>query len=343
MSEFLTPVPLEAIDEHDVLLQTGFWGGFKSQFGWKASSFLVNDELPLLALMRRLAPGLSLCYVPHGPLVSSRTNQNEYYLSSVSKHLRTFLPSGCVFIRYDLPWGVEGAQRAAADLAPPFRRAPMDIQPPSTVVINLADSEEALLSAMKPKTRYNVRLAEKKGVEVREGGLDDLDAWYAMYRETAERDRITIHSKNYYRRLFEFVKEMPGGVRREAQLLLAFHGEQLLAGIIVMINGGRATYLYGASSNEKRNFMASYLLQWRAMLLAKERGCTLYDLFGIPFDDNPNDPMHGLYRFKTGMGGVILNRPGSWDYPLSPMLYAAYRAVEELRRKYYKEVRKRSS
>lgn len=343
MSEFLTPVPLEAIDEHDVLLQTGYWGRFKSQFGWKADSYLVNDELPLLALTRSLGPGLSLCYVPHGPLVSSRTNQNEYYLSSVSKHLGSFLPAGCVFIRYDLPWGVEGAQRRAADLMPPFRRAPMDIQPPSTVVINLSQSEDELLASMKSKTRYNVRLAERKGVEVREGGIAELDVWYALYEETAQRDRITIHSKEYYRRLFELVDEMPGGVRREAHMLLAYDGEQLLAGIIVMINGRRATYLYGASSNEKRNFMASYLLQWRAMLTAKERNCSLYDLFGIPFDDDPTDPMHGLYRFKTGLGGVILNRPGSWDFPLSPVLYAAYRTVEGMRRKYYKEVRKRGS
>jgi len=343
MSDFLTPVPLESIDEHDVLLQTGYWGRFKSLFGWEASSYLVNDELPLLTLTRKLALGLSLCYVPHGPLVASRMNQNEYYLSSISKHLATYLPKGCIFIRYDLPWGVEGAQRRPGDLKPPFRRAPMDIQPPSTVVIDLTKSEDELLGAMKAKTRYNIRLAERKGVEVREGGIEDLDRWYSMYRETAARDRITIHSKQYYATLFELSEKMAGGVHREVRLLLGYAGEELLAGIIVMINGARATYLYGASSNEKRNFMASYLVQWQGILLAKARGCRLYDLFGIPFDDNPDDPMHGLYRFKTGLGGIILNRPGSWDYPLSHPLYAVYRGLEAMRRKYYKEFRKRAS
>jgi lipid II:glycine glycyltransferase (peptidoglycan interpeptide bridge formation enzyme) len=343
MSGFLTPVPLEAVDGHDVLLQTGYWGRFKSLFGWEPLSFLVNDELPLLAMTRRIAFGLSLCYVPHGPLVSSRTNQNEYYLSSISKHLREYLPVGCIFVRYDLPWGVEGAQRRPMDLLAPFRRAPMDIQPPSTVVVDLSKSEEELLSSMKAKTRYNIRLAERKGVEVRTGSIEELDRWYALYEETAERDRITIHSKGYYRKLFELVDEVPGGVRREAHLLLAFSGEELLAGIIVMVNGRRATYLYGASSNLKRNFMASYLVQWRAMLLAKGKGCALYDLFGIPFDDDPSDPMHGLYRFKTGLGGTILNRPGSWDYPLSGPLYAFYRRIEVMRRIYYKQIRKRAS
>lgn len=343
MSDFLSRVPLEAIDGHDVLLQTGYWGKFKSFFGWGALAFVVNDELPLLALTRRLAPGISLAYVPHGPLVSSRTNQNEYYLQAVSKHLKHHLPPGCFFIRYDPPWGVEGAQRRPAELVRPFRRAPMNIQPPSTVIIDLARSADELLADMKSKTRYNVHLAERKGVEVRRCGVDDLDSWYAMYEQTAMRDRITIHAKSYYRKLFDLASEAATGVRRKAHLLLAFAGEELLAGIIVMINGRRATYLYGASSNEKRNYMASYLLQWRALLLAKENGCRYYDLFGIPFDDDPNDPMHGLYRFKTGFGGVILNRPGSWDFPFSNGLYAAYRGIEGVRKFYYKDLRKRTS
>lgn len=342
MNELLTPVELEAIDNHDVLLQTGYWGRFKSLFGWKSFAFVVNDELPLLAMTRRIAPGLSLCYVPHGPLVSSRTNQNEYYLASISKHLKSQLPSGCIFIRYDLPWGVAGAQRRPARLAGPFRRAPMDIQPPSTVVIDLTKSEGEILSGMKSKTRYNIGIARRKGVEVYEAGLEGLERWYGLYEQTAERDHITIHSKRYYRTLFELAsREEAGGMLREAHLLLASVGEELLGGVIVMINGRRATYLYGASSNEKRNHMASYLLQWRSMLLAKSRGCELYDLFGIPFDDDAADPMHGLYRFKTGFGGTILNRPGSWDYPLSPALYGIYRSVEAVRRGYYRELRRR--
>ncbi len=343
MSDFLVPVSLDAIDDHDVLLQTGYWGRFKSHHGWTPHAFLVNEELPLLALTRRMGFGMSLCYVPHGPLVSSSTNQNEYYLASISKHLKSYLPWGCIFIRYDLPWGVEGAQRRPADLIAPFRRAPMDIQPPSTVVLDLSKSEEELLSAMKSKTRYNVRLAERKGIEVRRGGIEGLDRWYRLYEQTAVRDRITIHSQNYYRKLFELADSFSQGIRREVHLLLAFHGEELLAGVIIMINGRRATYLYGASSDRKRNYMPTYLLQWRSILLAKERGCTLYDLFGIPFDDDSSDPMHGLYRFKTGMGGIILNRPGSWDYPLSPSLYAIYRGLEHARRFYYKDLRKRSS
>lgn len=343
MASFLSPVPFEAIDDHDVLLQTGYWGRFKSRFGWNAHAFLVNDELPLLALTRKIGFGFSLCYVPHGPLVSSQTNQNEYYLASVSKHLQEHLPGGCAFIRYDLPWGVEGAQRRPSDLDAPFRRAPMDIQPPSTVVIDLSLSEEEILAGMKSKSRYNIRLAERKGVEVRSGGVEELPGWYKLYQETAARDRITIHSEGYYRTLFELAAEPSSGVRREARLLLAYVGEELLAGVIIMINGRRATYLYGASSNEKRNYMPSHLLQWRAILLAKQMGCALYDLFGIPFDDDANDPMHGLYRFKTGLGGTILNRPGSWDYALSPGLYGVYRGLEGMRRYYYKDMRKRRS
>lgn len=340
MSDFLFRVPLEEIDGHDILLQTGYWGRFKAKFGWRALAFIVGGELPLLALVRSLGMGASLCYVPHGPLVSSTTNQNEYYLASISKHLRPHLPASCVFIRYDLPWGVQGHLKRASDLLRPFRRAPMDIQPPSTVVIDLSKSEEELLAGMKSKTRYNVRLAARKGVEIREGGEEELAAWYGLYEQTAERDRIAIHSLAYYRALFETAADP--AAPQEVRLLLAYSGEKLLGGNIVMINGRRATYLYGASSNEERNLMATYLLQWRGMQLAKERGCLLYDLFGIPFNDDPADPMHGLYRFKTGFGGIVVNRPGSWDYPLSAVRYGVYRALERGRSFYYRDYMRRS-
>ena len=341
MPRFLEPVPLEAIDGHSVLLQTGFWGRFKARFGWTALAFLISGEIPLLALTRRIAGPFTLCYVPHGPLADSRLNQQEYYLIGVTTELRQHLKSGCVFVRYDLPWGREEGEPSTLPLAAPFRRAVMDIQPPNTVILDLRRSEDELLSAMKHKTRYNVHLAERKGVVVHEGGLGDLDAWYAMYRETAARDRITIHSLAYYRALFEPPRGANGSPW--TRLLLATHEADLLAGIVVAMHGKRATYLFGASSNAKRNYMASYLVQWSAMKMLKAEGASSYDLFGISAEDNPADPMHGLYRFKTGFGGTILRRPGSWDYPLMPVTYAAYRAAEAARRYYYKDFKKRSA
>ncbi len=377
--DFLEPESLDAIEGHDVLLQTGFWGRFKGSFGWKPSAFLIDGRLPLLALTRKLGAGFSLCYVPHGPLSASTHNWSEYYLAEITRRLVAYLPAGCVFIRYDLPWGRSAAEERP--LKPPFRRAPMDIQPASTVVLDLRPSEGSILAGMKAKTRYNIRLAEKRGVVVTVGALRDVEEWYALYRETAERDRIAIHSLAYYKRLVELSIEPPRAeaappwwetnasrsapvARPRIELLLARAGEArggreagdegagsetsakpgtLLAGIFVAICGKRATYLFGASSNAHRNLMASYLVQLEAIRLARRAGCELYDLFGIPFRDDPQDPMYGLYRFKTGFGGTILHRPGSWDFPLRRRAYALYRLAEGYRRWYYKRFKKRRS
>jgi lipid II:glycine glycyltransferase (peptidoglycan interpeptide bridge formation enzyme) len=251
-----------------------------------------------------------------------------------------------------------------------------DIQPPSTVIVDISADPDTLLSRMKSKTRYNVRLASKKGVTVEisppgeDGVPADFDRWYDLYLETAERDRIAVHSRTYYRRQFRVAAELgeaggdglpdvraPGelsgaarkdGAHPAAQggaprlaLLLAYHGGELLAGNILAAFGKRGTYLYGASSNRKRNLMPTYALQWAGMEWARGRGCTEYDLFGIPPAEDPDHPMHGLYRFKTGFGGKIIHRPGCWDYPLRRGLYGVFRGAEAARKYYFKRLRKR--
>ena len=126
----------------------------------------------------------------------------------------------------------------------------------------------------------------------------------------------------------------------EVGLFTATYEGELIAGIIVLLYGNRATYLYGASSNSKRNLMPNYALQWEAMKYAKETGCDEYDLFGIPPENDPGHPMYGLYRFKTGFGGKIIRRPGCWDLPLNPAGYRLYRTAEKVRNWYYKRFRK---
>jgi lipid II:glycine glycyltransferase (peptidoglycan interpeptide bridge formation enzyme) len=183
---------------------------------------------------------------------------------------------------------------------------------------------------MKSKWRYNISLAGKKGVQVKEGGVQELEVFYALLKETAARDGIAIHSFDYYKTLFEICSRC-GNL--SIRLYTAVHESDTLAAIIVLFRGEYATYLYGASSNVKRNLMAAYALQWQAIQDAKQAGCKLYDLFGIPPDDNPKHPMAGLYRFKTGFGGQIIRRPGSWDYPYKPAVYNLFVIAESLRKK----------
>ncbi len=207
------------------------------------------------------------------------------------------------------------------------------------MLIDLGMPEGQILAQMKSKTRYNIRLSRKKGVTVVTGGKEDVEKWYAVYRETAERDRISIHSCAYYRSLFELAETYPGK-KPEILLLLAVSDDRILAGNIVSLFGNQATYLFGASTSEDRNLMPAYALQWEGITRGKSAGCTTYDLFGIPPDDSPEHPMHGLYRFKTGFGGTILHRLGCWDLPLKPAVYRSARMGERIRGYYHKKLKK---
>jgi lipid II:glycine glycyltransferase (peptidoglycan interpeptide bridge formation enzyme) len=252
--------------------------------------------------------------------------------------VRPRLPKRTLFLRFDLPWAKAG-EPPSASRARRLRKAAADMQPASTVIVDIAPSLDDVLASFKSKTRYNIRLAAKKGVEVVEGSMDDLDRWYALYEETSRRDRIAIHSRAYYRGLFESARSWQG-LKPTVLLLLAKHEGELLAGNIVVFWKERAAYLYGASSGEKRNLMPTYALQWEAIRRAKEAGCTSYDLFGVPPAPEPAHPMYGLYQFKTGFNETVLERWGTWDVRLRPVLCAAYGAAEAVRLFYYRTLRK---
>lgn len=332
-------VSLLELREGNSFLQSGFWGLLKSFFGWKPYAFCVGGK-PLLVLTRTVVNLFTIAYIPHGPEVH-RISRNTRFLSDLSRELRKYISPAPLFIRFDLPWEMELSELSSfsspGDTA--LVKAVSDIQPPQTVVVSLKEPEEEILRRMKTKTRYNIRLSRKKGVIVAKGGKELLSEWYELYKQTAERDKITIHSKEYYTKVFDIAAS--GRLSApEIKLFTAEWEDELLAGIIIVIFGNRATYLYGASSNSRRNLMPNYALQWEAMKYAKEQGCEEYDLFGIPPENNPEHPMYGLYRFKTGFGGKIIHYPGCWDVPLKPSLYRLYRGAELLRKWYYKKLRK---
>ena len=345
-------------------LQSEFWGDFKAEYGWKPLRFVIEDQdsgrrARLQILLRSLPAGFSFAYAPHGPETEVPEAERAAFLASISKILRPFLPRRCLFIRFDPPWsrieapalgadeegtvaGPSASQRSGEDLRPrigaPLRRAAADVQPPDTVIVDLRPGEDDILAAMKPKWRYNIRLAEKKGVSVEAAGISSLGEFYELYKTTALRDRIALHPEDYYRRLFSLAAERGGP---DLRLWIARYEGRALAAIVTLFYGEGAVYLYGASSDEMRNLMPSYALQWAAMRAAKAAGCLDYDLFGIPPTDDASHPMAGLYRFKTGFGGAIAHRAGSWDYPLAPIAYACFRAAEGARAWWFKDFKKR--
>lgn len=346
--EGLTPVDLAQIPPGNTFLQSPLWGKFRSGQGWIARGFQVRfstGEVPLLVLQRSLGLAGTLAYVPHGfdGLLPGDSPETSKLVSQVGKALKSFLPKNLLTIRWDLTSGTtynldsEEPETFPVRLPSPLVKT-IDVQPPDTVLLDITPDQETLLKGMHKKTRYNIGLAEKKGVVVRKTGKEELDSWYDLYEITSQRDKIAIHPRSYYRGLFETADHFPGS---PVELWLAEHDGQVLAGIITLLWGQRCTYLYGASSNEGRNLMPAYLLQWKAILDAKERGCTEYDFFGIPPTGEEGHPMHGLYRFKTGFGGIIHHRHGAYDQVFRPWVYFFTNQAEKLRTWYYKVWKKR--
>lgn len=356
-------IPIEQEEQKELLraqhfLQGSFWAAFKAEHGWKPLRFRCKqpEYFECSVLLRSFSVPLigkvSLAYVPMGadfPLNRSRMADISGYaavLSDFSVSIKQFLPENTLCIRYDIPvdcFSLEECSEYTKSLLSmgKLRKAPDNVQPPDTVLLDLTRTEEQLLDGMKGKWRYNIRLAQKKGVSVRKGSADDIDVFYELYQATAARDGIAIHSKDYYRDLLSrgaFSESADGG-KASVSLYIASHEEQALAAIITIFTAEEAVYLYGASSNEKRNLMPAYLLQWRAICDAKAAGCSVYDFYGIPPTDDERHPMHGLYRFKTGFGGTIIHRPGSIDFQLSAM-YRPYIMAERLRNFWYKKIKK---
>ncbi len=312
-------------------MQTFYWASIKEEYGFKAYFFQISlngrDE-GLVVLQRPLKFGFSLAYIPHGPSV---TLSETIDFIELSKKLRPFLPGMTLFIRYDLLLSVSRKDRVKG-----LKKSTVTVQVPDTSILDIKKSEDELLSGMHKKTRYNIKLAEKKGVVISDTPLSSIDEWYNLYEVTAKRDSIAIHSREYYKSVVNKVSESDSS---SVKLLLAHHDGELLAGIIIIIQKDMATYLYGASSNSKRNLMPAYLLQWYGIKISRSLGAKQYDFFGIPPVNDENHPMYGLYRFKVGFGGEIINRLGCYDYYLSPLSYL-FNLMERARNFYYKRLKK---
>jgi lipid II:glycine glycyltransferase (peptidoglycan interpeptide bridge formation enzyme) len=288
--------------------------------------------------------------VPYGPELEPEEEARGVFLEELSECLRAFLPADCIMIRYDLCWeslwardedcfDSNGHWKGEPEIYARelrfnintvnwnFRKAASNILPSNTVFVDLSKSTEEILAAMKPKTRYNIGLSLRKNVRVRTMGIESIDIWYNLYKETAVRNNIYINDIKYFETVLS-IRAANSRSPAEVLLLVAELGEQPLAAMFLIITGNRGLYLYGASSSEYRNYMPAYALQWEAMKIAKSKGCYEYDMFGVAPRPDPSHPLYGLYRFKTGFGGNLYHRMGSWDYPLSEDKYNFFRSVE---------------
>lgn len=301
------------------LLQTGEWGELKSGFGWEPVR-MISGEAGAQILFRKLPLGFTIGYVPKPLFDKQLLVKNDSFweeLDSVGKRYHA------IFLKiepdaWNEPPFLTGGGRA--------RVSPHNIQPPLTIIIDIRGSEEEILARMKQKTRYNIRLAEKKGLTVR--AWNDIQSFHKMMLVTGGRDSFAIHSQEYYCRAYELFH--PLGM---CELLVAEYDGKPLAALMVFARGRRAWYFYGASTDEERNRMPTYLLQWEAIRWAKARGCEEYDLWGVPDEDEKtleanfetqHDGLWGVYRFKRGFGGELKRAAQAMDRVYHPGLYWAY-------------------
>ena len=342
-------------------LQTYEWGQVKAKYGWsplyaiwtadgKFSVFndidnwsLNTDDCVAAALILKrqilrngFAARLSILYSPKGPLLDWT---NESLRNHVLNDLQSFAKKqGAIFLKMDphvvLGMGVpnseddtldNGGQTVMSELE---RRGWMyssdQIQFKNTVLIDLKPPEEEILGRTKQKTRYNIRLAEKKGLSLRVGMKKDLPLIYKMYAETSVRDGFVIRDEGYYQTVWNLF--MNSSEPNCEPLIAEVNGEPVAA-IFVFYFAGRAYYVYGMSRNAHREKMPTYLLQWEAMKRAKAKGCSVYDLWGAPDVFDKSDSLWGVYRFKEGLGGKVIRTLGAWDFAPNPLWYKMYSEI----------------
>lgn len=313
------------------LLQSWAWGELKARFGWRVVRLALVEDGKILSgaqvLFRPVPPLFSLAYVPKGPLVDW---VDDVQVDTLLAGLRRLCHSQrSVFLKIE-PNASDDAVLRDAISQKDCVVSQFTVQPPRTIVVDVTPAEEAILAAMKQKTRYNIRVALRKGVTVRTGIGDDLPTFFRLMQTTGQRDHFGIHSLDYFRTMFElFAPE-------RAALLLAEVQEEPVAGLMVLAHPPTAYYLFGASSNAHREKMPSYLLQWEAMQWARSKSCQNYDLWGIPDADeetleakfvaHSQDPsgLWGVYRFKRGFGGRVTRAIGAFDFVYNRPLYWIY-------------------
>lgn len=323
------------------LLQSWQWGEFKSRYGWSARRLLwenANQPVAAAQVLKRAVGPFSILYVPKGPCLDWA---NAELATTVLADLEALARrERAIFIKIDPEIILEEktqtpgtARELHANLKNPtfdvsrfsflknWLLSDNQVQFKNTVWLDLNRSEDDLIASFKQKTRYNIRLAERKGVVVRVPGPDAVpfDLLYRLYAETSVRDGFVIRHAGYYRDAWgSFIQS------GHAQPFIAEVDGQAVAAIIVFHFARRALYMYGMSSGQHREKMPNHLLQWTAIQWAKAQGCEIYDFWGAPDVFDESDSMFGVWKFKEGFNGAVARTPGALDYAPSPLLYRLY-------------------
>jgi lipid II:glycine glycyltransferase (peptidoglycan interpeptide bridge formation enzyme) len=306
------------------LLQSWEWGEIKQASGWEPTRYVAEDGGRIVAaasvLRRRPFPlGPPLLYAPRGPVFDD-AGALAVLLARVRRDA-----GGAFLLKCDPPVAADSPETAAlrrAGFCHPRAGGLGGVQPSAVMVLDLAPDEGELFAGFKPKWRYNVRLAERRGVRVAEGGAGDLPVFYRLLVETARRDGFLVRGPRYFDAQWDALAK-----RGMLRMWLARLDERVIAGALCFVFGSRVTYMYGASANAHRDVMPNHLVQWTIIRWAKAHGATVYDFRGVSVirDGTPVEPATvGLNRFKEGFGARYVEYAGDLELPLRPVVWRAW-------------------
>ena len=297
------------------------WGEFQKATGAKVSCRGVVDNGNILLVAMLIEKKASFfgryLYCPRGPV-----SYGQFDLHLISDLVEPWRRSA-LFFRFDFPSETGDVHKMVS------LKKTVSVQPADTLLLDLTKSEDDLLEAMHQKTRYNIRLAERKGVrvEIEKDVLID-DVW-RLFSETSSRGEFRLHKKEYYEKMLSLLSSGDCHVF----LASAYYEDHLVAANIMIDFNGTRTYLHGASGNRHRNVMAPFLLHWELIRDAKEKGLGMYDWWGVaPEGAADNHPWSGISRFKRGFGGEEVSYAGTFDYILRPFRYRLYSIARRIRR-----------
>lgn len=313
-------------------LQSFEWGRFQRNAGNTCARVMIKKDGAIVLCANTIAHALPLnktyWYVPYGPVISAAAEDKEKVIRFFIEHFVRAARKDAIFIR------IEPEKMGARDVLAERGVPSMAAQPQETAIIDCTLSEEEMLSQMKPKTRYNIKVAERHGVKIVSPDDQtklDHNIFLSMISATAARHRFRAHAARYYRAMLELFlpkEEMAAGNACTARLFFAQYGKEVAACALVMFFGARATYVHGASSIAQKNVMAPYALHWEIMKYAKKAGYTEYDVWGVATERSSDEIKRkwgGFSRFKLGFGGRVVERPGAYDFPLRPLWYTIYK------------------
>lgn len=304
-------------------LQSQKWGEFREKTGVK----VIKTNKFQLSIHRIPYTPFTIGYLPKGSLPTKKI---------VTDLQRIGKDNNCVFVQIEpniLKISNFDIRISNLGLQPSFR--PLFTK--YTFQLDLTKSEEELLKNMHPKTRYNIRVAQKHGVSVKKDNSDKaFKAYLKLLKETTTRQKFYAHSEDYHRLMWQILN--PAGI---AHLLIANYKNLPLVAWVLFVYDGVLYYPYGASSDKYKDVMASNLIMWEAIRFGKKMGCHTFDMWGS-LGPNPdkNDPWYGFHRFKQGYGGKLVEFTGSYDLVINPFLYQLYKIIDKFRWLYLRLVKK---